>query len=260
MFSAYFFLPDFKEKVNNATLSYSESLAKIIPRVRSAPTNATTLDELHDLTQSYLKSCFNFDTFLFYYLTTRTREVNAINIFYTQTINKAAPQINQFREAEIAEALITKKSVFILTLRVIANTTNQFFDTNFSKQCGKDRHRDNDTWFNNRTTTGTIGHTWRQFLAFYTANYNLTTSGKVTSFIINDLVGKKRICFRSLHSLWILLKFQQARRRQHWIFTWTAKTLDCLRYQAPKANAYYKLMPACQFYQLTQLLPRFPRY
>ena len=153
-------------------------MAKIIPVVRSDPTNRTTLDKLHDLIHTYTNSCFDYDTILFEYLKTRTREVNAINIFYTQTINKAAPQISQFREAEIAEALITNKSVFILTLFVVPNTTDQLFDINYPK-CGNDTVSDHNAWFNNRTTTGNAGYPWRQFLAFYTANYNLTTAGKV---------------------------------------------------------------------------------
>ena len=177
MFTAVF--TDFKEKVDNATLSYGETLVKIIPLVRSDPTNAITLEKIHNLEQSYLKSCFDYDTNLFSYLTTRTREVNAINIFYSQTINKAAPQISQFKEAEIAEALITQKSVFILTLNIIPNTKDQLFNTNYSTHCGNDKIRDPNAWFNNRTTTGKTGQTWRQFLAFYTANYNLTTAGKV---------------------------------------------------------------------------------
>ena len=152
-----------------------------MPLIRSNPEDETAMNKLTDLTNNYKASCFNYETYLFEYLEMKTREVNAINIFYTETIDKPAPQISQFKEAEIAEALLTKKFVFILTLNIIPNKTEELFPT---EDCQNDEKSKLPSWYDDRTITGDIGAIWRDFMAFYKANYGVTQPGKVSYHIL----------------------------------------------------------------------------
>jgi hypothetical protein len=75
-------------------------------------------NDLIKLVQFYEDSNFNFDDFLFDYLTQREREINSIDVLYYDTVLKNEPQIAPYNAAKIPFALITGKRVFIVTLKV----------------------------------------------------------------------------------------------------------------------------------------------
>ena len=97
-----------------------------------------------------------------------TRQVNAINIFYSQTIMQDEPQIAVFSKANIPHALVSHQKIYVLMLNVLPNVTAEKF-TSWKHKSRKERENFR-TWYNNPQRVGPIGHIWRDFRAFFQLN------------------------------------------------------------------------------------------
>jgi hypothetical protein len=175
-------LLDFKDQVEKFTQSYGANMTKVIPRVRSNPDK---LDPLHDLIHNYTSSCYDYDRYLYDYLMKRTREVNAINIFYTKTVNKVAPLIAQFSKADIPKAMFDVPYVFILTLNVIPNITEEKYNCKQQLNSTLSSIKNPKNWYDNFTTVGAMSVLWRVYMEFFLANYNITKEGKESAYFID---------------------------------------------------------------------------
>jgi len=174
-------LLDFRDKVSNYTVGFGGNISKIIPLVRSNP------EYLHNLTKiisDYEKTCFNADT-LTIYLMERTREVNALNIFYGETVNKVAPKMAQYQNADVPAALLTKKYVFVLSLHILPNIEDEKFD------CSSDNGETSLSWYDDPKDAGQIGHLWRKYISFFNANFNITTAGMESAYFVEILNGER---------------------------------------------------------------------
>ena len=150
------------------TLDYEAKLQKVIMGARNPQNNEINESDLSKLIDDYASSPYDYDTYLYPYLNEKTRQVNAINIFYTQTASQDEPQIAVFSEANIPHGLVSDHILFVLTLYVLPNVTTDEYTayTKLSKQ-----ERENPPgWFNNFTTIGYIGSWWRDFRTFFQLN------------------------------------------------------------------------------------------
>jgi len=173
-------LLDFQNQLNNYMLSFGENITTIIPLVRSDPNN---LPQLIDLISAHQASCFK-DENLYSYLSNRSREVNALNIFYAQTVNKNTPKMAEYQKALIPRALILTENVFLLSLKILSNTENEKFGY-VCAQAGLTK----TPWYDDRKKIGKIGRDWRDFMAFQKSNYNVTSAGQESAYLVNITEG-----------------------------------------------------------------------
>jgi len=175
-------LNGFRQEVSKKVNSYSLELVKLIPRVKHG--NESSLEDMNKLIRNYTDSCFNLDnSSMFTYVEKRKREVAAIDKFYQQTIRKRpgqnVPIIAQFQRAQIPIALIDRKLVFILDMCIIPK--NVAFDP---ENCAENEKEENN-WYDVRTTVGNVGKMWRNYLAFVNANLNITGPGNVSTYFVD---------------------------------------------------------------------------
>ena len=83
------------------------------------------------------------------YLTERKRQVSAINTFYLKTREKNQPQVGSFMSADISKAMLSKRFVFVLTIRILPNIEEDMFEKFHEYNQGSN-------WYNNKLTVGKI--------------------------------------------------------------------------------------------------------
>ena len=139
-----------------------------------------TVDTLLSLIAEYRRSEYKFDTYLSTFLREKIRQVNAISIFYTETVEKDEPQISVYSKATIPRTLVSHQTVLVLTLNVLPNSHS------FWENWTRTQRPNKDSWYNNLETNGRIGRLWRHFRAFYRQNrlkvrqYNLFMTNQKT--------------------------------------------------------------------------------
>jgi len=156
-------LLQFQSGVSNYTLYYEAELQKNLIGARNPNISSITTEEIVYLISNDTISKYNYNTHLFLYLTQRTRQVNALNIFYTQTVAQDQPQIASYSEADVPIAIITERVLFLLTLNVLPNVTEYNYTTWLPAN-------EKNRWYNNRTIVGEIGDRWRDFRTFFHIN------------------------------------------------------------------------------------------
>merc|ERR1719348_1201788 len=85
-------LLDFRSEISTYTLNYERTLQKSIVSARN-PSSSLNETAIVALMQSYQNSHFDYDKYVYPYLTERKRQVNAINIFYDEALYQYEPQI-----------------------------------------------------------------------------------------------------------------------------------------------------------------------
>jgi hypothetical protein len=153
----------FQSDVSNYTLSYEAKLQKLIIGARNPAMQEIEDIHLENLIDDDTKSPYNYDRHLYKYLSQRTRQVNALNIFYTQSVSQYEPQIAVYTKADVPVALITEPVLFLLKLYVLPNVT----EYNYTQWTDKD---EDARWYSNETTVGCIGNMWRDFRTFFHLN------------------------------------------------------------------------------------------
>ena len=123
------------------------------------------------MVESYENSDFNIEKYLFDYHTEREREINAIRIIYYETVKKHEPQIAPYKDALIPFALITKRVVFVVTLKILPVFEEQKY-RQYLKEKKKDDYDENRNkrWYNNNIFVGLIGQLWRSYKKFFESN------------------------------------------------------------------------------------------
>ena len=149
-------------------MDYEAKLKNAIIGARNPQNKEINESDLSKLIDGYTSSPYDYDSTLYPYLTEKTRQVNAINIFYTQTASQDEPQIAVFSEANLPHALVSDHILFVLTLYVLPNVTTDDY-TAYTKLSKQDRENPAG-WFNNFTTIGYIGSWWRDFRTFFQLN------------------------------------------------------------------------------------------
>ena len=83
------------------------------------------------------------------YIIERRRQIGAINQFYKKTIGQNTPQIGDYSNANIVQAMLERQFVFVLFVAVLPDLNEDKF-SNF--------HMDNRTnyWYNNEGVVGKI--------------------------------------------------------------------------------------------------------
>jgi hypothetical protein len=159
---------DFKADVQNYALDYEHRLQTAIVGARNPGNKKTTEETLIQLVDSYTNSKYDYNSYLHNFLSEMTRQVTAINIFYSLTILQDEPQIAVFSKAHIPRALVSHQRLYVLTLNVLPNVMAEKF-TSWKHKSQKERE-DFDTWYNDPQRAGPIGLIWRDFRAFFQLN------------------------------------------------------------------------------------------
>ena len=161
---------DFDSDVQKYVLNYENKLQRAIVGARNPENKETNETTLLNLIADHANSKFDYNSYLNPYLREKTRQVNAINIFYTHTVLQDEPQIAVFSLAHIPNALVSHQILFILTLNILPNVTKEKFTS--WKLRGQEERDNFATWFNNKQKVGNIGILWREFRAFFHLNKN----------------------------------------------------------------------------------------
>ena len=161
---------DFHAEVSRYTLQYEAELQQTIMEARN-PKKSTNENDVRKLVESYENSDFNIEFYLFDYFTERQREINAIFIIYFETVKKNEPQIAAYKDALIPFAIVTKRVVFVATLKVLPDFNREKYKQYLKeKKQGKYEEKRKLQWYNNNRLVGSIGHLWRAYKHFFESN------------------------------------------------------------------------------------------
>ena len=86
-------------------------------------------------------------------MTEKKRQAAVINTFYIKTLNENEPQIAEFAKADILQAMLSKRFVFVLNINILPYVQEESFE-NFDE---KDTESFNRNWYHDNTKVGDIG-------------------------------------------------------------------------------------------------------
>ena len=83
----------------------------------------------------------------------KKRVASIINTFFVKTLNPDEPQVAEFERADIENAIVTERFVFVLNINILPNFVEDCYE-NFDETASVINARN---WFNNIEAVGKIG-------------------------------------------------------------------------------------------------------